>query len=73
MSEEFCPDCRPVFSQFCDDAPDFDGVEPCPKHAAASELLEALKRLREWHKGEYQSNADIDAAADAAIAKAEGR
>lgn len=43
MSDELCSDCRPVFSQFCDDAPDFDGVEPCPLHAAAPELLEALR------------------------------
>ena len=39
--------------------------------AAAPDLLAALKELRAWHKGEYQSNPDIDARVDAAIAKAE--
>jgi hypothetical protein len=41
--------------------------------AAAPDLLEALKALREWHRTEYQSDPKTDAKADAAIAKAEGR
>lgn len=40
--------------------------------AAAPDLLEALKRLRDWHRIEYLSHPDVDAVADAAIAKAEG-
>ena len=39
--------------------------------AAAPDLLEALRALREWHKGEYQSSPAVDALVDAAIAKAE--
>ena len=44
----------------------------CDLIASAPELLAALKELREWYKGEYQSNQWIDARVDAAIAKAAG-
>lgn len=71
-----CTDCRPVFSRFCDDAPDFEHVELCPKHAAAPELLGALRILME-STGALRGNPDTDnvaeRAARAAIAKAEGR
>jgi hypothetical protein len=40
---------------------------PC----TGSKLLEALKEMRRWYGSEYQSNRDIDALADAAIAEAE--
>lgn len=49
----------------------YSGTVHCPLHAAAPDLLAALKALRQWHKEEYQSNKAIDAQADAAIAKAE--
>ena len=35
--------------------------------ARAPELLTALRRLRAWHKGEYQSNPTIDATVDALL------
>ncbi len=41
--------------------------------AAAPELFEMLKALQRWHQEEYQSNAVLDAKADALIARVEGR
>lgn len=51
-----------------------DGIEFCPLHAAAPELLEALKVAREW-MGSIVTGKRLDKAqtdVDAAIAKAEG-
>jgi hypothetical protein len=53
----------------------------CPEHLREvmsalglyPNLLIALKKLREWHRDEYQSNPLIDAEVDEVIAKAEGR
>jgi hypothetical protein len=38
-----CPNCRPIWGQFCDDPPYFEGIELCPKHAATDDLLAAAQ------------------------------
>jgi hypothetical protein len=38
-----CPDCLPIWSRFCDEPPDFEGMELCPKHAATDDLLAAAQ------------------------------